>query len=138
MPQQNIPDMKCPCPGTLQAQPSLIASGESIVNADDAWARLMVDMPSGMNLMNFLQAVERALPRDCGGDCGTPKISSTSGPVGFSGSATRDPGTQRITWRYTWTFTLNYNIACDQPKKTLTVGRPELTVVDVPPPEGRR
>jgi hypothetical protein len=86
-------------------------------------------MPSGAEIMAFFLAVAQATPADCDGDCGKPTVTSTSGPTGYSGSATKDK--QGVTtWQYTWTFAINVTITCEHPKKTLTVGRPELVVVE--------
>ena len=130
MATQNIPDMKCPCPGTLTVQPSLNAKGVSTVSDTDAWNNLQNDMPGGLAIMAFYLAVAAAAPTDCGGDCGKPSVTQTNGPTGYAGSATKDKDTGVTTWEYTWTFTLNVTVVCDHPKKALTLHRPELIVVE--------
>jgi len=113
----------------LQVQPSIDAKGDSKVSEDEAWANLQRDMPSGADIMAFFLAVAQAAPADCGGDCGKPKVTSTSGPTGYSGSATKDKQGD-TTWQFTWTFAVNVTIVCEHAAKKISVGRPELVVVE--------
>jgi hypothetical protein len=134
---ENIPDMKCNCPGSTTFHPSFTISGNAETSDDAAWRSLEQRMGAGslLDLVKFYANLDTkmkaasCLEGAC--TCNNPTVSGVTGDpdrTGYSGTVkvinpNVTPPAKEYT--YTWTYSLTVTVSCAC-KEKVTPGRPKL------------